>query len=58
MDPKLTVFSLNVGMSATPAGFPAIIQAEDLDIIFLQEVRLSLDQIENKLRRFKFSCQH
>ena len=53
MDSKLNVFSLNVGMSATLAGLPAIIQAEDLDIIFLQEVRLSSDQIENQLRGFK-----
>ena len=53
MDSKLNIFSLNVGMSGTLAGLPAIIQAEDLDIIFLQEVRISAEQIENLLRGFK-----
>ena len=40
-------------MSATLAGLPAIIKAENLDIIFLQEVRLSSEQIEHLLRGFK-----
>ena len=53
MDSKINIFSLNVGMSATLAGLPAIIKAEHLDIIFLQEVRLSSDQIEHLLRGFK-----
>ena len=53
MDSKLNIFSLNVGMSGTLAGLSAIIQAVDLDIIFLQEVRISAEQIENLLRGFK-----
>ena len=34
MHTKLNFFSLNVGMSSTLAGLPAIIKAENLDIIF------------------------
>ena len=56
MHSKLNFFSLNVGMSSTLAGLPAIIKAENLDIIFLQEVRLSSDQIEHLLRGFKASA--
>ena len=55
MDSKITFFSLNVGMSASLAGLNAIIKAENLDIIFLQEVRLSAEQIEQQLRGFKAS---
>ena len=51
MDSKITFFSLNVGMSASLAGLNAIIRAEDLDIIFLQEVHLSAEQIEQQLLR-------
>ena len=53
MDSYINFFSLNVGMSNTLAGLPAIIKAEDLDIIFLQEVRLIKEQIEHLLKGFK-----
>ena len=55
MDSKITFFSLNVGMSASLAGPNAIIKAENLDIIFHQEVCLSAEQIEQQLRGFKAS---
>ena len=40
MESKINILSLNVGMSAKLAVLPAIIKAEHLDIIFLQEVRV------------------
>ena len=57
MHSKLDFFSLNVGMSSTLAGLPAIIKAEVLDIIFLQEVRLSSGQIEHLLKWFAASAK-
>ena len=53
MDSIINFFSLNVGMSNTLAGLLAIINAEFLDIIFLQEVRMSAEQIEHLLKGFK-----
>jgi exonuclease III len=53
MDSIINFFSLNVGMSNTLAGLSAIIKAENLDIIFLQEVRLTSEQLEHLLRGFK-----
>ena len=53
MDPIINFFSLSVGMSASLAGLPVIIKAEQLDIIFLQEVRVTSDQIEHLLRGFR-----
>ena len=53
MESTINFFSLNVGMSSSLAGLPMIIKAEQLDIIFLQEVRVTSDQIENLLRGFK-----
>ena len=53
MDSIINFFSLNVGMSNTLAGLSALIKAEYLDIIFLQEVRLNSEQIEHLLKGFK-----
>ena len=53
MESTINFFSLNVGMSASLAGLPVIIQAEQLDIIFLQEVRVTSEQIEHLLRGFR-----
>ena len=53
---SLNFISLNVGMSASLAGLETLIEAEKLDIIFLQEVRLTSEQIENKLREFNASA--
>ena len=38
-------FSLNVGMSSTCAGLATLITAQHLDIIFLQEVRITSEQL-------------
>ena len=45
MDFKLNFLTLNVGMSATLAGLPDIVKLEKVDIVFLQEVNLSEDEI-------------
>jgi exonuclease III len=46
MESSINFFSLNVGMNASLAGLSTLIVANSLDIIFLQEVRLSSEQIE------------
>ena len=53
MDFKLNFLSLNVGTSSTLAGLPDLVHAENLDILFLQEVTLTSDQIQNLLRGYK-----
>ena len=53
MESSINLFSLNVGMNASLAGLSTLIAANSLDIIFLQEVRLSSEQIELLLRGFK-----
>ena len=52
MDSVLNVFSLNIGMSATLAGLSTIVKVENLDLLLLQEVRISKEQIEQQLRGF------
>ena len=45
MDTEVNFLSLNVGMSASLAGLTTIMGVQKLDIIFLQEVRLSSEQL-------------
>ena len=49
----LNFLSLNVGMSSSLAGLSALITTEKLDIIFLQEVRMTSLQIESQLAGFR-----
>ena len=46
------IFSLNVGMNNSLAGLTALVSSENLDIICLQEVRLTGSQIESLLPGF------
>ena len=50
---KIGILSLNVGMKKNLAGLRTIISDQNVDIVFLQEVRLTGDQIESLLRGFK-----
>ena len=56
MESPITFFSLNVGMNASLAGLSTLIVAHNLDIIFLQEVRLATDQIELLLGGFGYQA--
>ena len=49
----LNILSLNIGMSSSLAGLPALITTEKIDIIFLQEVRMTSVQIESQLSGFR-----
>ena len=50
---SLNFLTLNVGTSSSLAGAATLIEVEKIDIVFLQEVRLSSEQIELSLRGFK-----
>ena len=54
MDHKINFLSLNVGMSSTLAGLSNMITTQSLDVIFLQEVRLSNEQVELQLGKLGF----
>ena len=45
--------SLNVGTSSSLAGVSTLVEFEKVDLVFLQEVRISGEQIESLLRGFR-----
>ena len=53
----VTFLSLNVGMSATLAGLPSLIIAQNLDIVFLQEVRLNCEQLNLFIGNLGFKAE-
>ena len=54
---NLKILSLNVGMSSTLAGLTTLLSVYPVDIIFLQEVRISNDKISNLLGGFGFRAE-
>ena len=50
---SLNLLTLNVGMSSSLAGASTLIEVEKVDLLFLQEVRLTSEQIELSLKGFK-----
>ena len=56
MESLLNFLSLNVGMSSTLAGLSSLITANKLDLIFLQEVQLSSEQINLLLGKLGFQA--
>ena len=57
MAPNFNIFSLNVGMSENLAGLISFIKSNDLDVIFLQEIRMSSDQLLSKVNEFGYSAE-
>ena len=53
MKSSLKFLSLNIGMSSSLAGLSAIVDFEDIDVVFLQEICLTSDQIEQFLRGYR-----
>ena len=49
----LNLLSLNVGTSSSLAGVSALVNLQNIDIVLLQEVRISSLAIENLLRGFR-----
>ena len=57
MASSINFLSLNIGMSTSLAGLTSLIPAYDLDIIFLQEVRLTREQINLFLDGLGFQAE-
>ena len=53
MDKLVNLFSLNTGTSGLLAGLPDLVKSEHLDIIFLQEIRMTSSEIELLLPGFR-----
>ena len=53
MNSTVNLFSLNTGTSSLLAGLSDLVKYEHLDIIFLQEVRMTSDEIENLMPGFR-----
>ena len=57
MASSINFLSLNIGMSSSLAGLTSLIPAYNLDIIFLQEVRLSREQMNHFLDGLGFQAE-
>ena len=55
MSEKIRFLSLNVGMKSDLAGLITLIQIHKLDIILLQEIRISEEQINQQIRNHGFT---
>ena len=55
MRAKIRILSLNVGMKSDLAGLVTLIQVHKLDIILLQEVRISDEQLNQQIRNHGFT---
>ena len=55
MREKIRFLSLNVGMKSDLAGLITLIQIHKLDIILLQEVRISEEQMNQQLKNHGFT---
>ena len=55
MRAKIKILSLNVGMKSDLAGLITLIQVHKLDIILLQEVRISDEQLNQQIRIYGFT---
>ena len=57
MESKIRFLSFNIGMKSNLAGLLTMIVDYKLDIIFLQEVKLSDDELGSKVARFGYKCK-
>ena len=55
MRAKIRILSLNVGMKSDLAGLVTLIQVHKLDIILLQEVRISEEQLNQQISNHGFT---
>ena len=56
MESPLNILSLNVGMSSTLAGLNSLILSNNLDLILLQEVKVSKEQLNAMLSSLDFQA--
>ena len=57
MESKLRFLSLNIGMKSNLAGLQNILINHQIDIAFLQEVKVTDEEMESKVGRLGYSCK-
>ena len=57
MESRIRFLSLNVGMKNNLAGLTSILINQKLDVAFLQEVKLSDEQLGSQVGRYGYVCQ-
>ena len=57
MESFVKILTLNVGMSSTLAGLTTLIMSKSVDLVFLQEVKSSTEQIINLLSGLGYSAE-
>ena len=55
MAPRIRILSLNIGLKSDLAGLGTLIKIHRLDLVLLQEVRISDEQINQKLGHLGFT---
>ena len=54
MDRKIKILSLNVGLSHNLAGLSSLVAVNNVDLVMLQEVRMSQEQFASQIEIFGF----
>ena len=57
MESKNRFLSLNIGMKSNLAGLPDILINQRIDIAFLQEVKVTDEELNSKVGRFGYKCK-
>ena len=57
MGSTFKIFSLNIGMKNNLGGLRDLILVNKFDMIFLQEIRLSNDELQAKINNLGYHCQ-
>ena len=57
MESKIRFLSLNIGMKSNLAGLPILLGTHRIDIAFLQEVKMSDDEMNSKLDKFGYKSK-
>ena len=57
MESKIRLLSLNIGMKSNLAGLPDILMNQKIDIAFLQEVKVTDEELDCKVGRLGFKCK-
>ena len=58
MAPRIRILSLNIGLKSDLAGLSTLIKVHKLDLVLLQEVRISDEQINIHRENIRFGILH
>ena len=57
MESRIRFLSLNIGMKSNLAGLTNILVNHKIDVVFLQEVKITDEELESKVARFGYKCK-